>query len=355
MRRSRVNLAVALTLLTAGSVAAAFAATTAAATTAAAPHPKLVIPEATKDFGAIVTGTDLIHTFVLRNEGNAPLEIKQALPGLGVEVKSFDSTIAPGKAGSVVAHMDALHLSGSGSTTITVFSNDVDHPQATLTLSFEVKPEIVVKPGFARWIYVQQEPTGSIAESVYAKNGENFDVLGVDVPAPGIHATFRPAKPEERVSSIAGSQWKIELTIDRDAPVGAVRGIAVVRTNHPKQKRVPIPLSGFIRPRYLLEPQTADLGKQTLVGPQEFTVHLRNFATPAVSITGMESTIPGITATSATVLEGHRYSIAVKLDPAAMTPGPFQGKLIIRLSDPLQPSLELPLSGELVRPAFSAG
>lgn len=354
MGRSRVNLAFAWTLLTAGSVAAALAATS-AATPAAAPHPKLVIPEATKNFGTIVTGTDLTHTFVLRNEGKAPLEIKQALPGMGVEVKSFDSTIAPGKSGTVVAHLDALHLSGSGSTLITVFSNDPDQPQARLTLSFEVKPEIVVKPGFARWIYVQQEPTGAISESVYAKNGESFDVLGVDVPAPGIHATFRPAKPEERVSSVAGSQWKIEFTIDRDAPVGAVRGIAVVRTNHPKQTRVPVPLSGFIRPRYLLEPQTADLGKQTLVGPQEFKVNLRNFATPAVTITGVESTIPGITATTATVLEGHRYSIEVKLDPAAMTPGPFNGKLIIKLSDPLQPSLELPVSGELVRPAFSAG
>lgn len=351
MRRSRVNLAAALTLLTAGSVAAAVAATT----PAAAPGPKLVIPEATKDFGAVVTGTELTHTFVLRNEGKAPLEIKAAVPGMGVEVKSFDSSIAPGKSGTVVAHLDALHLSGSGSTIITVISNDAAQPQARLTLSFEVKPEITVKPGFARWIYVQQEPTGSIAESVYAKDGGNFDVLGVDVPAPGIHATFRPATPEERVSTVAGSQWKIELTIDRDAPVGAVRGIAVVRTNHPKQKRVPIPLSGFIRPRYLLEPQTADLGKQTLVGPQEFKVGLRNFATPPVTITGMESTVPGITATAATVLEGHRYSIEVKLDPAVIAPGPFQGKLIIKLSDPLQPTLELPLSGEVVRPAFSAG
>jgi len=350
MAPSRVNLAAAMTLLTAVTVAAA-----AAAATAAAPHPKLVIPEATKDFGSVVTGTELTHSFVLRNEGNAPLEIQQALPGMGVEVKSFDSSIAPGKSGKVVAHLDALHLSGSGSTIITVMSNDVAQPSARLTLSFEVKPEIAVTPGFARWIYVQQEPTGKIINSIHAKDGQNFDVLGVDVPQPGIHATFRPATPEERVASVAGSQWKVELAIDPDAPVGAVRGIAVVRTNHPKQKRVPIPLSGFIRPRYLLEPQVADLGTQTLVAPQDFKVNLRNFATPPVTITAMESTIPGITATATTVLAGHRYSIAVRLDPAVMSPGPFKGKLVIRLSDPLQPTLELPLSGELVRPAFSAG
>lgn len=350
MRPSRVNLAVAMTLLTAVTVAAG-----AAASTAASPHPKLVIPEATKDFGSVATGTELNHSFILRNEGNAALEIKQAVPGMGVEVKSFDSSIAPGKSGKVVVYLDALHLSGAGSTVITVISNDVDQPKAQLTLSFEVRPEIAVTPGFARWIYVQQEPTGKIAESLHAKDGQPFDVLGVDVPQPGIHATFRPATPEERVASVAGSQWKIELTIEPDAPVGAVRGIAVVRTNHPKQKRVPIPLSGFIRPRYLLEPQTADLGTQTLVAPQVFKVSLRNFATPAVAITAMESTIPGITATATQEVTGHRYSIALRLDPAVMSAGPFQGKLIIRLSDPLQPTLELPLSGELVRPAFSAG
>ena len=348
MRRFRVNLAAAMTLLTALTVAAG-----AAETTAASPHPKLVIPEPTKDFGAVVTGTELTHSFILRNEGKAPLEIKQVVPGMGIAVKSFDPVIAPGKSGTVVVYLDALHLSGAGSTTTAVMSNDVDQPTAKLTLSFEVKPEIAVTPGFARWIYVQQEPTGTIANSIHAKDGQPFEVLGVDVPAPGIHATFRPAKPEERDSSVTGPQWRIELAIDRDAPVGAVRGIAVVRTNHPKQPRVPIPLSGFVRPRYLLEPQKAELGTQTLVGPQEFKVSLRNFATPPVSITAMESTVPGITATATPVLAGHRYAIDVRLDPKVMATGPFQGKLIIKLSDPLQPTLELPLSGELVRPAFA--
>lgn len=349
MSSIRANLALAVTLLTVVAPAAGRA-----AAADSAPRPKLVIPVAEKDFGVVATGTDLTYAFILRNEGNAPLEIKEVIPGRGTVVKSFDPVIAPGMSGTLVADLDALKLNGTGSTAIRVMSNDADQPMARLTLTFDVRPEVVAKPGYARWIYVQREPTGTIIELIHAKDGQPFDVLGVETP-PGIHASFRPATVAERDSSIAGPQWRVELTLDPGAAVGAIAGNAVVKTNHAKQKRVPIPISGFVRPRYLLEPPSGDLGKQTLVAPQTFKMSLRNFGTQPIDIVGLETTIPGMTAAATPMVAGHYYSIGVTLDPATMANGPFDGRLIIRLSDPLQPTLEVPLSGELVRPAFSAG
>lgn len=346
MRAARVIMA--LTLAISATVASGRAAT------ADAPAlPKLVVAEPTKDFGTVVPGTDLTHTFVLRNEGKAPLEVRELQPHMNVTIKSFDAVVAPGKTGTIVASLDALRIFGAGQSFVDVLSNDPDQPTLRLGLSANVEPIVVSKPGYARWIYVQREGEGMIAQLISAKDGQPFKVLGVDTPVPYLRATFRPATDAERNPAVPGSQWRVELRLDPEAAVGPIEGQAVVKTNHPKQSVVAIPLSGFVRPRYFLEPTKGDLGALTLATPQTFAFSLRNFATAPVEITGVETTIPGVTATSAAVLAGHRFSISVRLDPAVMAAGPFQGKLVVRLSDPLQPSLELPLSGQLLRIAAS--
>jgi hypothetical protein len=203
---------------------------------------------------------------------------------------------------------------------------------------------------------------------VWAKDGQPFAVLGVDAPAPYIRVTFREVDEGARDAKIAGSQWLVDLTVDSKAPPGPVEGLVVVRTSHPRQARMPIPISGFVRPRYILEPEwgkSTNLGSLQLSAPTAFTFKLRNFATDPVEVAKAETTIPGITATAAPAQVdatrhpvtggGHFFDITVRLDPAAMVPGPFNGKVVVRLSDPRQATVEMPLSGELVKAAPAAG
>lgn len=50
------------------------------ATGKAAPAPKISIAQPEFNFGEVKEGTDLSHTFILRNEGTAPLEVKSVAP-----------------------------------------------------------------------------------------------------------------------------------------------------------------------------------------------------------------------------------------------------------------------------------
>lgn len=43
--------------------------------------PKIKVPESTHDFGEIMEGGEVVHDFIVRNIGKAPLEINQVRPG----------------------------------------------------------------------------------------------------------------------------------------------------------------------------------------------------------------------------------------------------------------------------------
>lgn len=329
---------------------------------ARSPQPAISVAEPTKDFGKVTTGSLLAHTFVLSNEGRAPVEIREIRPGMGpISIPHFDRTIAPGGRGEIRVEIDALRLAGTGTARIEVLTSDPAQPSVFLVLSWAVAPAVVSAPDRARWLFVQHEPEGTIRHRLSAKDGQPFRVVSVEVPGPHLRASFEPIAASGEGEAKDRPQWTVDLTLDPAAPIGPVEGIVVVRTDHPEQSRVPIPVSGFVRPRYVLQPEwgrTSRLGQVALSEPTDVTFKLRNFASEPVSVLEVKTTIAGITGsvTPATVDGtrqsvsgvGHHFDVTLRLDPSAMAPGAFEGKVVVHLSDPRQPTVEMPLSGELV-------
>src|SRR5690349_8556368 len=78
----------------------------AAATLLAAGKPKAVVVEPIKDAGTVSKGDKISHDFLIKNEGDADLEILNVQPACGCTVAEFDKTIAPGQTGKVHAVVD---------------------------------------------------------------------------------------------------------------------------------------------------------------------------------------------------------------------------------------------------------
>ena len=57
------------------------------------------------------------------------------------------------------------------------------------------------------------------------------------------------------------------MKLANNAKVGPLADYVTVHTNHPKQKMVQIPVSGFVRPVMAVTPPTADFGKIELKEP----------------------------------------------------------------------------------------
>jgi hypothetical protein len=311
----------------------------------AAAGPRLVAPEQSANFGPQARGARPRHTFVLRNEGTAPLQITRVLPACGCTVVDFDNPIPAGGEGKVTAEVDTLLLSGTGTTKVSVFTNDPAADPLVLTLSYEVQQSLYATPGQARWKSTQGEKEGTLGNTIYSDDGKEFAVVGVDSPHSYVRATFRPATEAERQAKATGPQWRVDLTLDSMAPPGAIIGNVVVRTDHPDQQLLPLPISGFVRPTIYLFPEVGDFGAvDTSSRAMRAAFKFSNFATEPIAVTAVEVDIPGATATVETVEVGREYKVAVIL-PAGMPAGDFAGTLTVRTDSAKAPTITAPVKG----------
>ncbi|HVS02277.1 MAG TPA: DUF1573 domain-containing protein [Thermoanaerobaculia bacterium] len=316
---------------------------------AAAPSPKVVVPEATRDLGALAKGESVDVVFALRNEGLASLEITSVTPSCGCTVAEFDPIIPAGGSGEIRTTFDTRTLDGKTGARLTVLTNDPQQPKLRLTILAEVIRYLDATPGSARWIYTQGEAEGSLGQTIFSVDGQPFEVLRVDTPGPQFRIEVRPAAEGERVEKASGVQWRVIPTLARDAPVGALSGAVVVHTDHPRQPVVEIPVSGFVRPAMYIEPASGEFGTLSLSEPRKSIYNLRSFGSQPLQIEKVETGVPGLGATVETTEAGWKWRIVLEFDPERIAPGPFQGKLVVHTDSEVVPRFELPLSGNLVK------
>lgn len=315
---------------------------------AQAGKPKAVPVEPIKDVGIVPKGDKAVHDFVIRNEGDAPLQITDVKASCGCTVVNYDKVIAPGQTGKIHAEIDSTTFNGPIAKSVTVFTNDPENAQINLTVRAKIEPFIQAKPGYARYITVQgEEKTGTISQTIWAADGTDFNVEKVESPFPFMTATFREAKPEERTADATGKQWRIEMTLSNDAPVGALADHVRITTTHPKQKLVTIPISGFVRPVIAVTPNVADFGQIELREPLIRTINVRNFATEPIKITGVEGNLPGVKTAIEPLQDGREYQVRVTLSPG-MAKGPFNGKLTLRTDSQKRPTIEVEMHGTVI-------
>jgi len=217
-----------------------------------------------------------------------------------------------------------------------------------------VRPFLLARPGSARYVFVQGADDGTIAQTVWAVDGADFQVLEARSPEPHLRVVFREARAAEAEPGAAGRQWRIELTLASSSPVGPLRGVVVVRTDHPRQPELRIPVSGFVRPMFAVTPPAARLGDVDPARAPHLSLHVKNFAEERVALTGVSSDVPGIGAELVTVEAGRVYRVRLSVRPDTPA-GPFSGTLRIRTASPKQPTIEVPLAGRIVPAATAPG
>ncbi len=313
--------------------------------TAAAP--KAVVAETIKDLGVIPKGDKATAVFTISNEGTADLEIHEVRAACGCTVASFDGRIAAGKTGKVTAVIDTTNLYGANSKSLTVFTNDPTNPTIVLTIKSDVKPYLAASPGYARFNTVRYEKEGTITQNLWAEDGNDFKVIKVEAPYSFMRAAFREAKDDENIDRGKGRQWLVDLTLDSDAPVGALTKHLVITTDHPRQKTVKIPVSGFVRPVLAVTPPQVNFRSVDEDETKRTHLLIKNFATEAIQVTSATSDLDNLVVTIDTLEEGRKYRLRLEMK-ASSKKGPFSGKLTIGTDSSKAPKLEVDIRGTVI-------
>ncbi len=314
---------------------------------AAADGPEAAPVAPVVDVGKVPRGQEIQHEFLIRNLGNEPLEITDVDPSCGCTVASYDRTVAPGGTGKVTASLRTESFRGPIAKSISVYTNDPANPRIVLVVKAFLEEMVEIEPGYVRFRAVTGEPVDASVQTVWSADRQKFEVLSAESPYPFVSAEVRPAPEGERRAGVVGDQWQIVVRLAPDAPVGPLAGHLLLRTDHPDQEVVKLPISGLVRPVLGVTPPLANLGKRELVEPYQASLEVRNFATGDVELGEVESDIPGLTAEVEAIKEGRRFQLRVTLDPT-MPKGGFEGVLRIPTSSSVQPLLEVEVRGEVI-------
>jgi len=307
--------------------------------------PKLTAEERVHETGEIARDQVVDHIFKIRNTGNAALAIRDVVVPPNLEIVSRPTSLAAGEAGEFHVRVPLLYDKPVALLKqIELQTNDPETPSFMLELRILSTEYVTAKPGYSRWISVQHESPGTISQNLAARDGQSFDVLRTTALPAGITSTISLAKQAPG----SAREWKLDLTLAEDAPIGPIVGTLLVYVSHPKQSIVPIPLSGFMRPVIAVTPNALSFGelKLTKMESQAFTV--KSFATEPIHVTKVEHDLEGFPPPSLeTRTLGREYRIKLDFDPATMPKGALHGTLKIFTDSTKMPLLAVAIDGTI--------
>ena len=106
---------------------------------AAASAPKAQVVNPVYDFGTVLEGQRVVHSFAIRNVGTKDLILNGVKTSCGCTVAAPSlNRVPPGGESQVAVTFDTHFQKGHRERTITVYTNDPANPNAEMTLQGEV-------------------------------------------------------------------------------------------------------------------------------------------------------------------------------------------------------------------------
>jgi hypothetical protein len=294
------------------------------------PKAIFVVDRMESDAGETLRGDNPHYVFVVKNTGDAPLNIV-AHPSCGCTVAKYDAVIAPGAEGKIEADVRTSGFRGKIAKSIEVTTNDSGKPQISLRLLANVISVIEAVPATVPAVALKDtEPTVKELQ-LRVRGSELVEVTRVSCSSPNAAARVEPA--------VGG--YKLFVTIQPSAPLGRSNLSVTLFTSSKREPQISIPLT--CEKGILLAPASLYLGAISpatkLPVTQVVTLSKRE---GKFRVTKVESSDPNLEVRDETVQEGSQYRLTVTYR-GGWPAGAARAKLMIETDDPRQPRLEIPV------------
>jgi len=227
------------------------------------PQPKVVVDNDTFDFGVRENKSEDSHTFVIRNEGDHPLELvlrktscKCTVGKLGDKVVDPEGgpvsiTLAPGDQTELtldwtVKRVHSNHFRQSA----LLLTNDREMPRLVLQITGRIAQTIFVTPNAFMFgkLLTADNRTGEITiESIRDEPLEISEAkLTTDATAEFFDFELEQLAPEDLHISGAKSGWRVRLTLKPGLQPGLIQQTIALATNLENRPTIELPVLGII-------------------------------------------------------------------------------------------------------------
>jgi hypothetical protein len=139
--------------------------------------PKAIVPFTSFSFGDVYTGEVISQIFVIKNDGDADLLIRDFKGDCGCTVTRSDRVIPPGKEGTAEIEVQTISQSGLINKTATLHTNDPGQPTIIFTLIATVLKGSPLRQGkYIGPIFLSPDPRASMYALAGKKAMTEFSV-----------------------------------------------------------------------------------------------------------------------------------------------------------------------------------
>lgn len=305
--------------------------------------PELIIAESVHNFGSVVQGTKVEHSFEITNTGDAPLLIKAIQPACGCTAAVVGKdTLAPNEKTEIHAAFDTTGFHGYKVKTIRIHTNDPKQSSAVVGFQGTVRMDVEL-----------DQPRVYFGRVTKGKGDHRtFSVRpGKDSSAKILDISGRSEHLEINVEDIEGGAKKVTVGLKDSVPLGVFKSRVVVRTTSERNPVINVPVFARVEGDLKVIPPDVSFGlvEGPLEKPISHKLRLVNEGSAPLQILGVKSSNPAVEVTLEKVTPGREYLLIVTVGSGAV--GTLRGQITITTDHPSaeQTQIELPLYGVITR------
>ncbi|MCX6991746.1 MAG: DUF1573 domain-containing protein [Kiritimatiellaeota bacterium] len=201
--------------------------------------PRLICDEPEYCFGTLSNTNDVPHTFVLANEGDAPLAIYRVQTDCGcTHVRLEDKIIHPGEQITVQVRLILKGRAGGQHKRVTIESNDPDHPRLALSLIGEAVAEMEVKPDRIYWGNLRSDAAEVKTVDIGFDDSAPGYITGAGVISPAFAVAVETNKP--------GRAYRIRIRLVPPLALGRFATNVWITTDAPRYPQLTVPMQGRV-------------------------------------------------------------------------------------------------------------
>lgn len=264
--------------------------------------PRLICDEPEYCFGALSNTNDVPHTFVLANEGAAPLVIYRVQSDCGcTRVRLEDKLIHPGEQITVQVCLMLKGRAGGQHKRVTIESNDPDHPRLVLSLIGVAVAEVELKPDRIYWGNLPSDAAQVKTVDIRFDESAPGQVTGAGVNSPAFAVDLETNKP--------GRAYRIRIRPVPPLAFGRFATNVWITTDAPRYPQLSVPMQGRVVGDIYTVPDELWLASDTTQSVSRLLM-VQSSRKQKFKIVRVDPPLPGVDVTvRATLFKGYRVEL----------------------------------------------
>ncbi|MEW4565159.1 DUF1573 domain-containing protein [Bremerella sp. JC770] len=186
-------------------------------------NPRAVVEETVHNFGVLPRFTQSHHEFIIRNEGQAPLKLKQGPSSCSCTILGIDtSEIAPNESAKIRLEWTLKFKEGPFHQSATILTNDPDNKEITFAVKGLTETRLGLSEPSVTFSAMSHGDELVRDVLLYSQTWNRLENVNYDVKSyiPGMQVEILPASSEEVESHQVRSAKKIRIRLPNDLEPG---------------------------------------------------------------------------------------------------------------------------------------